>query len=138
VEHPEFFDAVVADDDGSIQEIQVKRKGAASNWIWGAFKMPGTVLRELFDLWSQRCQSDEYIGTLVNAYLARGGKAMAVRAGESYVDIGTLHGYRAAITLLSTMGREEIERKRTGSGDYGRIIRPPLTATKGRTTVLTK
>src|SRR3982750_1689823 len=41
VEAPEFFDAVVLDDDDAVLEIQVKRAGAASNWIWGAFRMPG-------------------------------------------------------------------------------------------------
>jgi dTDP-glucose pyrophosphorylase len=103
VEHPEFFDAVVTDGSGRVQEIQVKQRGATSDWIWGAFKMPGFILRELFDLWSERNRSDEYMGTLVNEYIARGGEVRGVRAGESYVDIGTLHGYRAAITLLSSM-----------------------------------
>jgi len=37
----------------------------------------------------------------VNAWLARGGRADAVPAGEAYVDVGTLHGYRQAIQLLS-------------------------------------
>jgi glucose-1-phosphate thymidylyltransferase len=103
VERPEFFDAVVTDDGGSVLEIQVKQRDASSNWIWGAFKMPGSVLRELYDLWIQRARRDEYIGTLVNAYIARGGIARGVPAGENYVDIGTLNGYRAAITLLSEM-----------------------------------
>ncbi len=102
VERPEFFDAVVTDREDRVKEIQVKQRGAASNWIWGAFKMPGRVLQELHKLWNERQQSDEYIGTLVNAYLAGGGQATAVRTGESYVDIGTLHGYRAAINLLSS------------------------------------
>ncbi|HWH72566.1 MAG TPA: sugar phosphate nucleotidyltransferase, partial [Candidatus Sulfotelmatobacter sp.] len=108
VDRPEFFDAVVADGAGRVLEIQVKQRSATSNWIWGAFKMPGRVLRELFELWNERERSDEYIGTLVNAYLTRGGEARAVRAGHSYVDIGTLHGYRSAINLLSTRAREEL------------------------------
>jgi len=107
VERPEFFDAVVADDDGNVQEIQVKQKGARSTWVWGAFKMPGYVLQELYDLWCEPGRSDEYMGTLVNAYLARGGRAQAVRAGEAYVDIGTLNGYRRAIALLSAMSTDE-------------------------------
>jgi hypothetical protein len=37
----------------------------------------------------------------VNAYLAQGGEAVGVRAGEAYVDVGTLHGYREAIRVLS-------------------------------------
>jgi dTDP-glucose pyrophosphorylase len=107
VERPEFFDAVVTDDAGRVREIQVKQRGATSNWIWGAFKMPGYILRELFDLWSERERSDEYMGTLVNAWLERGGEARGIRAGESYVDIGTLHGYRSAITLLSANDGEK-------------------------------
>lgn len=100
VNRPEFFDAVVTDGESKVSEIQVKKKDARSNWIWGAFKMPGKVLHELHALWSEPGRKDEYIGTLVNEYLARGGKAEAVRAGESYVDVGTLNGYREAIKLL--------------------------------------
>ena len=101
VDKPEFFDAVIMNDEnGAVREIQVKRSDATSNWIWGAFKMPGAVLHELHQLWCARDRSDEYIGTLVNAFLARGGHAVGVRAGSSYVDVGTLHGYRSAMALL--------------------------------------
>jgi glucose-1-phosphate thymidylyltransferase len=110
VEHPEFFDAVVLDGDDRVLEIQVKRQDAASNWIWGAFKMPGRVLRELNRLWLERQCGDEYIGTLVNAYLAAGGEACGVKAGSAYVDVGTLHGYRAAIHLLSEAAAHTDER----------------------------
>jgi hypothetical protein len=100
----------VLDDADNVLEIQVKRPGAASSWIWGAFKMPGRVLHELHALWRERRCGDEYMGTLVNAYLAGGGRAVGVKAGTSYVDVGTLGGYRSAITLLSeaAMGRGEI------------------------------
>ena len=101
VEHPELFDAVVTDEQGRVLEIQVKQRDARSRWVWGAFKLTGAVMRELHDLWCERGRTDPYIGTLVNAYLARGGSARAVRAGEAYVDVGTLHGYREAIQLLS-------------------------------------
>jgi glucose-1-phosphate thymidylyltransferase len=101
VDRPEFFDAVVLDETGLVREIQVKRPDAASQWIWGAFKMPGRLLRELRRLWLARDGADEFFGTLVNAYLAHGGEAYGVKAGSAYVDVGTLHGYRAAISLLS-------------------------------------
>jgi glucose-1-phosphate thymidylyltransferase len=52
-------------------------------------------------LWCRRGRADEYVGTLVNAYLAEGGQAWGVRAGRAYVDVGTLYGYREAIRLLS-------------------------------------
>ena len=79
----------------------MKQIDAESNWIWGAFKMPGHVFHELHDLWHARNERDEYFGTLVNEWLAQGGEAYGIRAGESYVDVGTLHGYREAIRLLS-------------------------------------
>ncbi|MFL6796491.1 MAG: nucleotidyltransferase family protein [Xanthobacteraceae bacterium] len=101
VERPEFFDAVVLDDHGQVQEIQVKQRGARSNWIWGAFKMPAQVFASLQHLWRARNYQDEYFGTLVNAYLAAGGRAVGIKAGQAYVDVGTLHGYRAALRLLS-------------------------------------
>ncbi|PYJ19946.1 MAG: nucleotidyltransferase [Verrucomicrobia bacterium] len=101
VEEPQFFDAVRTTDDGRLLEIQVKQQDASSNWIWGAFKMPGATLHELRSFWLERNRQDQYIGTLINAWLARGGSAIGVHAGKSYVDVGTLHGYRAAISLLS-------------------------------------
>jgi dTDP-glucose pyrophosphorylase len=106
VEQPELFDAVVTDERGAVREIQVKRADATSNWIWGAFKMPGRVLAGLHRLWLERQCQDEYIGTLVNEYLRRGGDALGVRAGSGYVDVGTLHGYREAIRLLTAAPEE--------------------------------
>jgi dTDP-glucose pyrophosphorylase len=100
VSHPEFFDAVRTTADGSVLEIQVKQQNAGSNWIWGAFKMPGAILHELYSFWVERDRRDEYIGTLINAWLASGGHAVGIRAGESYVDVGTLNGYREAMNLL--------------------------------------
>jgi NDP-sugar pyrophosphorylase family protein len=100
VAEPQFFDAVRTDGDGRVLEIQVKKRDASTNWIWGAFKMPGAILHELQSLWLERERQDEYIGTLVNAWLAGGGSAIGIRAGESYVDVGTLHGYREAMNLL--------------------------------------
>jgi dTDP-glucose pyrophosphorylase len=102
VERPELFDAVTTDDEDRVQEIQVKQTNARTHWIWGAFKGPGHVLHELHDLWLDRGCRDEYFGTLVNAYLAQGGEALGVRYGKTYVDVGTVNGYRAAIQLLDT------------------------------------
>ncbi len=101
VNRPERFDAVLTDTAGRVQEIRVKQPNPGSPWIWGAFKLSGQTMRDLHGLWCERDRSDEYLGTLVNAYLAVGGTAIGVRAGEAYVDVGTLHGYREAIRLLS-------------------------------------
>jgi len=107
VGNPSVFDAVETDEDGNVREIQVKRQDASTNWIWGGFKMPGGILHELLALWIERGRSDEYMGTLVNAYLAKGGRAQGIRAGEAYVDVGTLEGYRAANDLLRQAAVEQ-------------------------------
>jgi glucose-1-phosphate thymidylyltransferase len=101
VEHPEFFDAVITDRSDRVREIRVKEPEPGTEWIWGAFQMPGRVLRELHQLWQERGRVDEFIGTLVNEFLARGGMADAVRAGQSYADVGTLRGFHEAIKVLS-------------------------------------
>lgn len=100
VDHPELFDAVVADERGRVSRIEVKSRDARTRWIWGALRMPGRIYHELHDFWRARGGSDEYVGTLVNAWLAQGGEAAGVPAGEAYVDVGTLHGYREAVRLL--------------------------------------
>ena len=89
-------------DTGSVQEIQVKQKMASSRWIWGAFKLPGRELASLHRLWCERQRSDQYLGTLVNAYLSQGGAVLGIKRGDTYVDVGTMHGYREAVGLLSS------------------------------------
>ena len=101
VERPELFDAVLLDADDRVLGIDVKQPQPRSSLIWGAFKMPGRVLHQLHALWREPGRGDEYIGTLVNEWLARGNEACGVRAGEAYVDVGTLGGYRSAIALLA-------------------------------------
>jgi dTDP-glucose pyrophosphorylase len=101
VSRPELFDSVVTNHRGLVEEIQVKNPKAASEWVWGAFKLTGVHLIQLHQLWLDRNRSDEYLGTLVNAYLAKGGKALGVKRGDVYVDVGTLNGYREALRVLS-------------------------------------
>lgn len=108
VDEPRRFDAVLT-NGRDVTEIQVKAEHPGSNWVWGAFRMPAPVFRDLHELWSEPDRGDEYIGTLVNAYLRRGGRAVAIPAGERYFDVGTVEGYRAAIdglrpTALSMTG----------------------------------
>jgi dTDP-glucose pyrophosphorylase len=100
VASPELFDAVVTTLDERVIEIQVKQPRPTSNWVWGSIGMPGAVLHALRRLWIERSRRDEYLGSLFNAYLAAGGRASGVRAGQAYVDVGTLHGYREALRLL--------------------------------------
>ena len=106
VEHPQHFDAVVTDPQGRVLSIDGKSEEVRSHWIWGAFKMPGHVFHELREFWLSRPEPDEYIGTLVNAWIAQGGEAVAVRAGELYADVGTLEGYRLALELLGPGGAQ--------------------------------
>ena len=100
VDRPQFFDAVICEPDGRVKEVQVKYPHPDSHWIWGAFKMSGTTLAILHELWCQRDKRDEYFGALVNAYISNGGRVEAVKHGQVYVDVGTLHGYREAVRVL--------------------------------------
>lgn len=107
VERPELFDAVALDAREHVVEIRVKQPDPGTHWIWGAFKMPARIFHELRCLWLARNRADEYIGTLVNAYIAQGGRAIGCKRGHAYVDVGTLHGYRAAMMMLSEMHRHD-------------------------------
>jgi dTDP-glucose pyrophosphorylase len=100
VERPELFDAVEFDEALDVRRIDVKARAPKSHWIWGAFKVSGRLLHELHALWKEPGRNDEYWGTLINAYLERGGRARAAPVGKAYVDVGTLHGFREATRLL--------------------------------------
>jgi dTDP-glucose pyrophosphorylase len=105
VERPELFDAVISDHQGWVKEIQVKEANAASKWVWGAFKLTGEHFAALHALWMERRCADEYLGTLVNAYIDQGGQVQGVKQGDVYVDVGTVHGYREAVRVLSNQGQ---------------------------------
>lgn len=122
VDEPQFFDSVVVDEGGAVQQIQVKQLNATSNWIWGAIKMPGAVFQSLNRLWQRAERQDEYFGTLVNAWLAEGGSAVGVKAGREYVDVGTLHGYRAALRVLES-SKDEVKLRNVGAKE-SRIHEP--------------
>jgi dTDP-glucose pyrophosphorylase len=97
VEQPERFDAVVTTEGGAVIEVQVKQAQPAADWVWGAFRLGGAQLRELHRLWTEPGRGDEYFGTLVNEHLRRGGRAVGVRAGVEYHDVGTYDGYRQMV-----------------------------------------
>jgi dTDP-glucose pyrophosphorylase len=101
VEEPQYFDSVERDADGRVSAIRVKAADATSHWIWGAFQMPGRTFQALFDLWKERGEADEYVGTLVNAWIKRGGVVYGVAAGESYYDVGTMEGYLETMKYLT-------------------------------------
>jgi dTDP-glucose pyrophosphorylase len=110
VEDPRNFDSVECDESGRVARIRVKDAEAVSPWIWGAFKLPAAALRSLHDLWIERGRADEYIGTLVNAWIARGGEAWGLPAGEAYYDVGTMEGYLDAISNLTGAGAGRVQR----------------------------
>ena len=100
VTEPSAFDAVLCDDDGEVLGVEVKDKSPHSCWIWGAVTTSGRAFHDLKLLWEARHRSDEYLGHLLNAYIAAGNRVRGTRSGEIYMDVGTLAGYRAAQDFL--------------------------------------
>jgi dTDP-glucose pyrophosphorylase len=105
VAEPGLFDAVVLDGAGRVVHVEVKSPHPTSTWIWGAFKLPASMFGALHRMWLDRGRHDHYVGTLVNRYIAEGGEVFGVCSGTSYVDVGTLHGYREALGLLQKTPR---------------------------------
>jgi dTDP-glucose pyrophosphorylase len=100
VNNPSAFDAVVSDEHGYVQEVEVKRADAHSHWVWGAVTATGAAFHNLKLLWESRHREDEYLGHLLNAYMAAGNLVRAPSAGEIYMDVGTLEGYHQALNFL--------------------------------------
>jgi dTDP-glucose pyrophosphorylase len=101
VAEPQLFDSVEFSPDGRVSAIRVKEPNPPSHWIWGAFRLPGSTLKALYELWEERGRIDEYIGTLVNAWLDRGGEVWGAPVGTKYYDVGTMDGYLDAMQRLS-------------------------------------
>jgi hypothetical protein len=57
-------------------------------------------------LWESRHRQDEYLGDLLNASIAAGNIVRGTAAGELYMDVGTLGGYRAAQQYLEKRERQ--------------------------------
>lgn len=100
VDRPELYDAVKVNSAGNVEKILVKVPNVNEKWIWGAFKMSGRIYKSLFNLWWKKSERDEYFGTLVNDYLLSGGTVIGITEGTSYVDVGTINGYREALKVL--------------------------------------
>jgi glucose-1-phosphate thymidylyltransferase len=105
---PSAFDAVVADQLGYVQRVEVKQPDAHSRWIWGAVSATGRAFHSLRLLWESRHREDEYLGHLLNAYIAAGNTVRAACVGEHYLDVGTLAGYRAAQDYLRSVAEKQI------------------------------
>ena len=100
---PSAFDAVVCDQLGYVQRVEVKKPEAQSHWIWGAVTAAGQAFHSLKLLWQARHREDLFLGDLLNAYIAAGNVVRATHAGEHYMDVGTLEGYRTAQDFLRAM-----------------------------------
>lgn len=111
VNNPSVFDAVLCDELNFVSKVEVKSPEAQSNWIWGAVTATGEAFRALNLLWNSRHQTDEYLGYLINAYIEAGNSVRGHHLGESYMDVGTLAGYRRAQDFLR--GRNYTRNERT-------------------------
>ena len=100
VTDPSAFDAVVCDSQNYVLKVEVKQADAHSDWIWGAITATGSAFSALHSLWESRHRGDEYLGNLLNAYIAAGNPVRGYHVGESYMDVGTLEGYRQAQDFL--------------------------------------
>jgi dTDP-glucose pyrophosphorylase len=105
VGNPSQFDAVITDDSGYVTNVEVKHADAHSQWVWGAVTATGKAFRELKLLWEARHRQYEYLGHLLNAYIAAGGSVRGSAVGEVYMDVGTLEGYRHALDYLRKRDR---------------------------------
>ena len=105
---PAQFDAVLCDEAGKVERVEVKQSTAHSCWIWGALTADSGAFRALKLLWEARHRQDQYLGHLLNAYIAAGNPVHAVRSGEIYMDVGTLAGYHAAQDYLRERNRERL------------------------------
>ncbi|MGC2111599.1 MAG: sugar phosphate nucleotidyltransferase [Candidatus Korobacteraceae bacterium] len=100
VDNPSLFDAVRCDEYDRVTSIEVKAPHPGSHWVWGALTISGEAFHALKLLWEARQRSDEYLGTLLNAYIQAGNTVRGHRSGEVYIDVGTMEGYRRALDFL--------------------------------------
>jgi len=104
---PQHFDAVVSDEHGYVQQVEVKVTMPTSHWIWGAVTTTGQAFHALKLLWESRHREDEYLGHLVNAFIDAGNLVRATHVGEVYMDVGTLNGYHSAQDYLRGLKKLE-------------------------------
>jgi dTDP-glucose pyrophosphorylase len=97
---PSMFDAVVCDEHGYVECVEVKVAKPRSHWVWGAVTATGAAFGALKLLWEARHREDEYLGSLLNASIAAGNVVRATASGEHYMDVGTIEGYHAAQDFL--------------------------------------
>ena len=95
----------MCDENGLVERVEVKQPNPGSHWIWGAVTASGRVFHDLRMLWESRHREDEYLGHLLNAYIAAGNQVHATANGEHYMDVGTMEGYHTCAGLLARAQR---------------------------------
>lgn len=110
VENAAAFDAVVCDEQNFVRQVEVKSPTPHSNWIWGAITTTGNAFRNLKLLWEARHREDEYLGTLLNAYIDAGNAVRGHYVGEAYMDVGTMEGFHRAQDYLRGQERSPVIR----------------------------
>jgi glucose-1-phosphate thymidylyltransferase len=108
--NPSAFDAVVSDELGYVQRVEVKQKNPRSHWVWGAVTATGDAFHALKLLWEARHREDEYLGHLLNAFIDAGNIVRATHCGEKYMDVGTMEGYRHAQDFLRAVRFSELHK----------------------------
>ncbi len=109
VDEPSAFDAVVCDAQNYVEKVEVKQRDAHSAWVWGAVTCTGDAFHALKCLWESRHREDEFLGHLLNAYIAAGDAVRAHHVGELYMDVGTLDGYHRALQYLRSQRKPQGE-----------------------------
>ena len=95
------------DERRRVERVVVKQLNPGTNWVWGAVVTSGRAFHALHQLWESRHRADEYLGDLLNAYIAAGNHVQATANGEHYMDVGTMEGYHAAQDYLRERNRQE-------------------------------
>lgn len=95
--HPEEFDAVVPGSGRRVAQVEVKLPGDPRRRVWGAITARGRELQALAELWRRRGERDQYLGHLLNAWIAEGGELSFDCQGTHYWDVGTPEGYARAL-----------------------------------------
>jgi dTDP-glucose pyrophosphorylase len=115
VPNPSAFDAVLRDAKGRVERVIVKQPEPGTNWVWGAVTASGRAFHDLYMLWESRHREDEYLGHLLNAYIAAGYPVHAMANGEHYMDVGTIEGYHNAQDYLRAHRGGHEKQVQTGS-----------------------
>lgn len=109
VDNPSAFDAVICDQQNFVRKVEVKVAEPHSHWIWGAITTTGDAFRSLKLLWEARHREDEYLGTLLNAYIDAGNAVRGHHVGETYIDVGTMKGLHLAQDFLRAQMHPDVK-----------------------------